>query len=181
VTKSGANKIGWGEVHGFTIERRGIMTTQDLTSRQQRFVDLYIMSGNATQAYIEAGFSPKGASGHAARLVANGSVAAEIARRRTDAATKADLTVAGHLEELCRLRELAKASKQYAAAIQAEIKRGEAAGFYVKRRENIKPTMSREQLAASVCALLRISPEQLRVMQASGPTLGVLSEAGSKP
>src|SRR5215831_8394357 len=116
--------------------------TDGLTARQRRFVDLYVVSGNATRAYIDAGFSPKGASGHAARLVANGRVAAQIAKRRTDAAAKADLTVAGHLEELCRLRELAKGEKQYSAAIQAEIKRGEAAGFYVKRRENINPTMS---------------------------------------
>jgi phage terminase small subunit len=120
--------------------------TDGLTARQRRFVDLYIVSGNATQAYIDAGFSPK-----------------------------------GDLEELCRLRDLAKASKQYGAAIQAEIKRGEAAGFYIKRRENIKPTMSPEQLEARVCDLLRITPEQLRAMQAARPTLRVLSEAGSKP
>jgi len=136
---------------------------------------------NATQAYIEAGFSAKGASGHAERLVANGKVAAEIAKRRTEAAAKADLTVASHLEELCRLRELAKGSKQYGAAIQAEIKRGEVAGFYVKRRENIKSPMTRDQLEASVCALLKITSEQLRGMRAFRPTLRVLSEAGSKP
>ena len=86
-----------------------------------------------------------------------------------------------HLEELCRLRELAKASKQYGPTIQAEIKRGEAAGFYVKRRENIKPTMTPEELETRVLAWLRITPEQLQAMQASRPTLRVLSEAGSKP
>lgn len=105
----------------------------------------------------------------------------EIAKRRTDAAAKADVTVAGHLEELCRLRELAKGERQYAAAIQAEIKRGEAAGFYVKRRENIKPPLSPEQLQARILDFLRITPEQLRVMRASGPTLRVLFEACSKP
>jgi hypothetical protein len=56
------------------------------------------------------------------------------------AAAKADLTLAGHLEVLCGPRELAKASKQYGAAIQAEIKGGEAAGFYVKRRETAPTT-----------------------------------------
>jgi hypothetical protein len=104
----------------------------------------------------------------------------EIAKRRTDAAAKADVTVAGHLEELCRLRELAKGERQYAAAIQAEIKRGEAAGFYLKRRENIKSTMSREELEARILDFLRITPDQLRAMQASRPTLRVLSEAGGK-
>lgn len=100
-------------------------------------------------------------------MLRNARVAAEIAKRRTEAAAKADLTVAGHLEELCRLRDLAKGEKQYSAAIQAEIKRGEAAGFYVKRRENIKPTMSPEQLEALVLRLLRITPDQLRAMRGS--------------
>ena len=36
---------------------------------------------NATQAYIRAGYSPNGANTHAARLVANGPISAEIARR----------------------------------------------------------------------------------------------------
>ena len=77
------------------------------------------------------------------------------------------MTIVGHLEELRGLRELAKAEKQYAAAITAETKRGEAAGFYVKRRENIKSPMSPEQLQARVLDLLRITPEQLRAIQAS--------------
>ena len=84
------------------------------------------------------------------------------------------------LEELCRLRELAKGEKQYAAAIQAEIKRGEAAGFYVKRRENIKLPMSPEQLEARVCALLRIAPEQLRAMHAS-TALRTLADVNRNP
>jgi len=46
------------------------------------------------------------------------------------------------LDELRHLRELAKGSGQYAAAITAETKRGEAAGFYIKRRENITPPLS---------------------------------------
>jgi len=59
-----------------------------------------------------------------------------------------------------------RGEKQYSAPIQAEIKRGEA-GFYVKRRENIKAPMSPEELEARVLQLLRITPEPLRVMQAS--------------
>ena len=78
------------------------------------------------------------------------------------------MTVAGHPEKLRGLRELAKASKQYGAAIQAEIKRGEAAGFYVKRRENVRPPMSHEQPKARLCALLRITPEMLRAVRALG-------------
>ena len=44
----------------------------------------------------------------------------------------------------------------------------------------MKSPMSPEQLQVRILNLLRITPEQLRVMQASRPTLRVLSEAGSK-
>jgi len=67
--------------------------------------------------------------------------------------------------------------------IQAEIKRGEAVGFYVKRRENIKPPMSTEQLVARICDTLGITPEQLsqlRAIRAAAPsTIRLLSGAGS--
>ena len=52
-----------------------------LKPKHQRFVDEYMVDRNATQAYIRAGYSPRGANTHAARLVANGPVSAEIARR----------------------------------------------------------------------------------------------------
>jgi len=47
--------------------------------------------------------------------------------------------------------------------------------------KNIKSPMTRDQLEASVCALLKITSEQLRGIRAAGPTLRALSEAGSKP
>ena len=46
------------------------------------------------------------------------------------------------------------------------------------RRENIKPTLSPEQLEARVLAWLGITPEQLRTIRGSA-ALRVLSEAGS--
>ena len=53
-----------------------------LTPRQEKFVRAYLKSGNATKAYIEAGYSAAGAEKHASRLVGNGGVAAAIAARR---------------------------------------------------------------------------------------------------
>ncbi|MCD8127729.1 MAG: terminase small subunit, partial [Clostridiales bacterium] len=42
-----------------------------MTERQRRFCDEYIISGNATQAAIEAGYSPKYANTNAAKLLQN--------------------------------------------------------------------------------------------------------------
>jgi hypothetical protein len=52
-----------------------------LTAKEQLFVDEFMVDRNASAAYVRAGYSPKGANGHAARLVAKGSISAEIGRR----------------------------------------------------------------------------------------------------
>lgn len=74
--------------------------TKPLSDRQRLFVDEYMKDRNATQAYIRAGYSPKGADGHAARLVGNGSVAAEIAKRVELYSASAGLQVVDVLERL---------------------------------------------------------------------------------
>lgn len=52
--------------------------TPTLTPREHAFVAAYLETHNATQAYIKAGYSPKGANANAARLIAKDSVSAAI-------------------------------------------------------------------------------------------------------
>jgi phage terminase small subunit len=97
------------------------------------------------QAYIEAGYSPKGARGAACRVLQqNASIServTEILDKREHTETKAviaaiqsaKLTLESHLSMLADLRDHAIADKQYSAAIAAEKNRGLAAGFYVHR------------------------------------------------
>lgn len=55
---------------------------KELTPKQKAFADEYIKNGgNATQAYIKAGYSKKGASASASNLLANSSVSAYIAKQ----------------------------------------------------------------------------------------------------
>ncbi len=49
-----------------------------MNARQKRFCDEYLVSGNATQAAIRAGYSPKTANEQGNRLLANVSVKAYI-------------------------------------------------------------------------------------------------------
>ena len=46
------------------------MTDKCLSLRHQRFVAEYLRDGNATQAYIRAGYSARGAQSCASRLLA---------------------------------------------------------------------------------------------------------------
>lgn len=50
-----------------------------LSLRQRRFVDLYLVCGNATQAYIQAGYSPKNAGPDAGKIINNPKVSKAIA------------------------------------------------------------------------------------------------------
>lgn len=52
-----------------------------LTLKQKAFADYYIELGNATEAYIKAGYNNKGARANSARLIANDSVKQYIDER----------------------------------------------------------------------------------------------------
>lgn len=58
--------------------------TQKLTQKQQRFVDEYIISGNATQAAIKAGYSKKTAKQMGTENLAKPIIKAEIDRRNAE-------------------------------------------------------------------------------------------------
>lgn len=58
--------------------------TQKLTQKQQRFVDEYIISGNATQAAIKAGYSKKYANTNVTKLLQNTTVKAAIDERNAE-------------------------------------------------------------------------------------------------
>lgn len=52
-----------------------------LTPKQKAFADYYIELGNATEAYIKAGYNKRGARANSARLIANDSIKQYIDER----------------------------------------------------------------------------------------------------
>ena len=58
--------------------------SEKLTQKQQRFVDEYIISGNATQAAIKAGYSKKTAKQMGTENLAKPIIKAEIDRRNDE-------------------------------------------------------------------------------------------------
>lgn len=59
-----------------------------LTLKQQRFADEYIISGNATDAAVKAGYSEKYANTNASKLLQNTTVKAYIDERLDELASK---------------------------------------------------------------------------------------------
>lgn len=105
-----------------------------LTQKQEAFCLAYMETGNASEAYRRAynsgGMSAPSINRKAKELLDNGKIAARITELRKPAIAKANITLEGHLEDLKRLRNAAVQDKKWAAAVQAEVARGRAAGLY---------------------------------------------------
>ena len=75
----------------------------DLTPKQQRFVDEYLVDLNAKQAAIRAGYSPRSAEVTGSRLLSNAKVAAAVAARQNRRAKRLEVTQDRVLQELARI------------------------------------------------------------------------------
>ena len=77
--------------------------------------------------------------------------AIELKQREYAEASKLDVTK--HMREMARLRDMAVENGQFAAAINAEYRRGQAVGLYVDRKEVVTGSldkMSRPELEAKL-------------------------------
>lgn len=74
-----------------------------LTPKQQRFVEEYLVDLNGTQACIRAGYSAKGASVQACRLLANAKVQDAIQAGRDALSRRTEITADRVLKELAKI------------------------------------------------------------------------------
>lgn len=79
------------------------MIVANLTAKQQRFCDEYLIDLNATQAAIRAGYSEKTACEQGARLLANVKVQAYIQKRKIDRIERTEITQDMVLQELANI------------------------------------------------------------------------------
>lgn len=98
----------------------------ELNIKQQRFADEYIKSGNATDAYVKAGYSKNKANTNATKLLQNTTIKKYIKERIEQAQE----------ESLMGITE--------ALAISASIARGEPQKAYSKRYDHLTDEVDRE-------------------------------------
>ncbi len=81
-------------VDEYIISGNATQAAKNLTQKQQRFVDEYIISGNATQAAIKAGYSKKTAKQSGAENLAKPYLKAAIEKRNAEIQSEktADMT-----------------------------------------------------------------------------------------
>ena len=111
-----------------------------LTEMQMKFAhELVTNEGRktATECAIDAGYSPDAAVVYASKLQSPKTyplVVQYIGQLRTEYQKKYDVTFERHISELAKLRDNARESKAWSAAVNAEVARGKAAGLYVEQK-----------------------------------------------
>jgi phage terminase small subunit len=106
-----------------------------LTEMQMKFAhELVTNEGRKTGAEcaIAAGYSSDAAVVYASKLYPL--VVQYIGQLRSEYQKKYDVTFERHISELAKLRDNARESKAWSAAVNAEVARGKAAGLYVEQK-----------------------------------------------
>jgi phage terminase small subunit len=107
----------------------------DLTPKQQRFVEEYLVDLNATQAAIRAGYAPKSAFVQGSRLLSNAKVAQAVSDGRAKQAERTGITADYVLETVRqtveRCRQAAPVLDRKGEPVLVETPDGSLAPAYV--------------------------------------------------
>ena len=106
-----------------------------MTKKQQRFVDNFATSANASEAARRAGYSQKNADVVSDRLMKNPAIREAVAATREVLAEKAETSALTIMRELEQMQLSALADGQYTAAIRAAELRGKHIGMFIERKE----------------------------------------------
>lgn len=109
-----------------------------LTPKQEVFAQAVVTGVNQSDAYraaykVRPGTLLSSINVAASKMMSEPKVAQRVAELREPVVKRAQMTLESHLDDLMRLRNMAVAGKQYAAAISAETARGKAAGLYIDK------------------------------------------------
>jgi hypothetical protein len=125
----------------------------DLTSRQAKFVDHYVICGNAAEAARLAGYSAKSAKVRACRLTKDNRVAAEIGKRQAENAVQLALTKDDVIAGLLGAINMAREQQNPAAMIGGLVQLGKMCGFYEPEVGRIELSGDGERLQAKFAAM----------------------------
>lgn len=140
----------------------------ELTGQQQRFVEGLLAGKTGADAYRAAydcsNMLSSTVIANASRLRNDSRIAAWLSAGRQAGLGAAVVTFEGHIRELERLREIAIASGNVGAAVQAEQIRGKAAGHHV---DQIRDVTERHDPAETIRQIAQHSPELAAALAAA--------------
>lgn len=113
-----------------------------LTPKQLRFVEEYMIDLNAKQACIRAGYSPRSAEFQGSKLLADSKVSQVIKKRQEEFSKKKEITLEGLIDDLVYIKDKNKDAFP-PAAINAIKEIGKMLGLYAADKQDI--TIKTEQ------------------------------------
>jgi hypothetical protein len=106
------------------------MTSTTLTVRQTKFVEEYVVSGNAAEAARAAGYSANGAKVTACRMLTKANLKAAIAAKRQAGAEKFELRREHVVTAILQAIAMAKACRKPATMLSGWVAIGKMLGLY---------------------------------------------------
>ena len=149
-----------------------------LTPKQERFCQVYIETGNASEAYRQAynaaKMKPETVNRTAKQLLDNRKIAARLDELREEHAKRHEITVDDLVAELEEARKLAFETDKAAAAVSATMGKAKLLGLVVEKQETNIVQPPKISVAAQTCPQPPKPPPHL--MEKPLPTAGHYSE-----
>lgn len=121
----------------------------ELTAKQARFIDEYLVDGNGTRAAVAAGYGRAGARVTACRTLANPNVRALIEERQAEDARRLQIEREGLIAALLEAFNIARANQEPAAMVSACRELGRMLGMYPSEHRQVKEAAERSVASQS--------------------------------
>lgn len=112
-----------------------MITTQELTDRQARFCEEYLIDLNATQAAIRAGYSEKTAREQAAQNLSKLNIQEKIAELKAERAKRTEMTQDSVIQELAAVARAEIKGVRAVDKLKALELLGKHLGMFIERYE----------------------------------------------
>lgn len=147
---------------------KAVETTRTLTPKQERFAQVYIETGNASEAYRQAydaeNMAAKTIWEAASRTLADSKVAARVMELQEKHAKQHEVTVESLAKEYEEARSLGLMEKQPSAMVSATTGKAKLYGLVVDKTDN-KTTHG---LSAEVAEMMRLADGKTRGLPGKG-------------
>ena len=118
-----------------TAKKAVASVSTKLTPQQKEFCKSRAKGKSATQAAIDAGYSPKTARQQGSRLLTNANILHTVDTYAEKAQQKLDYKDAQHFQELTEIQEMAKKRGNISVALNAIVQKGKLCGLYIEKQE----------------------------------------------
>jgi phage terminase small subunit len=145
------------------------MPPTKLTTKQTRWVNFYLASGNATASAVDAGFSVNGASVAGNRMLRNASVQNALQARQSADATRLSIRRDDVLEGLQEAVQQAREQRIPMGMIAGYRELAKMLGFYSVETKRVELSAVQAAVKGNFAAM---SDEQLLALIAQGAVAG---------